>query len=78
MLLLLRPLLLDVVPSVSQTACIAIGRMAENSPQIAQEIISLDILPDIVDSIAQQNVTVYDEAIFQEMCCLRLEKYRQA
>jgi hypothetical protein len=56
-LLLLRPLLLDVVPSVSQTACIALARMAEASPQIAEDIIKIDILPDIVDSIAYQNVT---------------------
>jgi hypothetical protein len=55
-LLLLRPLLLDVVPSISQTACIAIGRMACRSAEIAQEIINLDILPDIIDSITQQNV----------------------
>lgn len=55
-LLLLRPLLLDVVPSVSQAACMALGKMADKSAQIAEEIIKLDILPDIVDSITHQNV----------------------
>lgn len=56
-LLLLRPLLLDVVPSVAQTACIAIGRMASQSVEIAEEIINLEILPDIIDSIDHQSVS---------------------
>lgn len=54
-LLLLRPLLLDVVPSVAQTACIAIGRMASESSDIAEAVISLDILPQIIYSIGDQN-----------------------
>lgn len=36
----------------------ALGKMADKSPQIAEEIIKLDILPDIVDSITHQNVRV--------------------
>jgi hypothetical protein len=40
---------------VAQTACIAIGRMASESADIAESVIGLDILPQIVYSIAEQN-----------------------
>ena len=71
---LLKPLLLDVVPSVSQTACIAIGRMAEKSHHIAEEIVKLDILPDIVEPIEKQNVdSNYVEEVLQEVRCVRFE-----
>lgn len=55
-LLLLKPLLLDVVPSVAQTACIALARMADCSAQVAEEIVKYDILPDIIEPIEKQNV----------------------
>lgn len=54
-LLLLRPLIMDVVPSIAQTACIALGRMAGESAEIADQVISLEFLPQIVHSISEQN-----------------------
>lgn len=52
----MKPLLLDVVPSVAQTACIALARMADCSAQVAEEIVKYDILPDIIEPIEKQNV----------------------
>lgn len=42
---LLRPLLLDNVPSIQQTAALALGRLASYSDDLAEEIVSYDILP---------------------------------
>ena len=47
-LILLRPLTLDVVPSISQTACIVLGRMASESKEVAESTVELDILPQII------------------------------
>lgn len=54
-LVLLRPLLLDPVPSIAQTACIAIGRLAMSRVDIAESIVKLDILPNIIYSLGDQN-----------------------
>jgi hypothetical protein len=54
-LLLLRPLITDVVPSIAQTACIALGRLAAESAEIATNIVQLDILPHIVQSMSDQS-----------------------
>lgn len=51
---MLRPLTLDVVPSISQTACIALGRMAAESKEVAQGMVELDILPQIVFRCAHE------------------------
>lgn len=42
--------------------------MADKNVGVAQQIIALDILPDIVESIPQQNVTVFDEQRFFKKC----------
>ena len=52
---LLRPLLLDNVPSIQQTAALALGRLASYSPEMASEIVSYNILPQLVYSLAEQN-----------------------
>ncbi|CAF3888796.1 unnamed protein product, partial [Rotaria sp. Silwood1] len=53
---LLRPLLLDVVPSVQQTAALALGRLANYSDHLAESVVRGDILPQLVYSLAEQNV----------------------
>lgn len=53
---LLRPLLLDVVPSVQQTAALALGRLANYSDHLAEAVVRGDILPQLVYSLAEQNV----------------------
>eukprot|EP00070_Physeter_catodon_P037890 XP_028344784.1 uncharacterized protein LOC112062828 [Physeter catodon] len=52
---LLRPLLLDNVPSIQQTAALALGRLASHSEELAQEVVTQEILPQLAHSVAQQN-----------------------
>ena len=52
---LLRPLLLDTVPTVQQTAAIALGRLAQAKDELAAAIVTGDILPQLVYSLAEQN-----------------------
>ncbi|XP_028289367.1 sperm-associated antigen 6 [Parambassis ranga] len=52
---MLRPLLLDVVPSIQQTAALALGRLAENNDNLAEAVVREDILPPLVQSLASQN-----------------------
>ena len=54
---LLRPLLLDVVPSVQQTAAVALGRLANYNDDLADAVVKGDILPQLVYSLAEQNVS---------------------
>ena len=53
---LLRPLLLDVVPTIQQTAALALGRLANHSDDLAEAVVKGDILPQLVYSLAEQNV----------------------
>ncbi|XP_026147837.1 sperm-associated antigen 6 [Mastacembelus armatus] len=52
---MLRPLLLDVVPSIQQTAALALGRLADHSDDLAEAVVREDILPQLVHSLASQN-----------------------
>lgn len=52
---LLRPLLLDNVPSIQQTAALALGRLANHSDDLAKSVVKGDILPQLVYSLAEQN-----------------------
>nr|CEL64798.1 TPA: armadillo/beta-catenin-like repeat protein,putative [Neospora caninum Liverpool] len=52
---LLRPLLLDNVPSIQQTAALALGRLASHSEELAEAVVSQEILPQLAHSVAQQN-----------------------
>ncbi|KAM7176535.1 sperm-associated antigen 6 isoform 3-T3 [Macrochelys suwanniensis] len=52
---LLRPLLLDVVPTIQQTAALALGRLANYNDDLAEAVVKGDILPQLVYSLAEQN-----------------------
>ncbi|XP_058484679.1 sperm-associated antigen 6 [Solea solea] len=52
---LLRPLMLDVVPSIQQTAALALGRLADHSDDLAEAVVKEGILPQLVHSLASQN-----------------------
>lgn len=52
---LLRPLLLDVVPTIQQTAALALGRLANHNDDLAEAVVKGDILPQLVYSLAEQN-----------------------
>lgn len=52
---LLRPLLLDNVPSIQQSAALALGRLANYSDDLAEAVVANDILPQLVFSLAEQN-----------------------
>lgn len=56
---LLRPLLLDIVPNIQQTAAIALGRLANYNDDLAEAVVKGDILPQLVYSLAEQNVSYY-------------------
>ncbi len=53
---LLRPLLLDIVPNIQQTAAVALGRLASYNDDLAEAVVKGDILPQLVYSLAEQNV----------------------
>ena len=57
MMALLRPLLLDSVPSIQQSAALALGRLANYSDELAEAVVSNEILPQLVYSLAEQNVS---------------------
>ena len=61
---LLRPLLLDTVPSVQQTAALALGRLANYNDNLAEAVVKGDILPQLVYSLSEQNVRVFKGAGF--------------
>jgi len=52
---LLRPLLLDTVPSIQQSAAMALGRLAAHSEDLAEEVVANEILPQLVYSLSEQN-----------------------
>eukprot|EP00899_Mesostigma_viride_P026677 jgi/Mesvir1/7194/Mv19022-RA.1 len=52
---LLRPLLLDVVPSIQQSAALALGRLANYSDDLAEAVVNNEILPQLVYSLSEQN-----------------------
>ena len=54
---LLRPLLLDNVPAIQQSAALALARLAYNSEELAESVVSNDILPHLVYSLNEQNVS---------------------
>lgn len=52
---LLRPLLLDPVPSIQQTAALALGRLADASPEVAARVLDADVLPQLVYMLADRD-----------------------
>jgi hypothetical protein len=74
---LLRPLLLDTVPSIQHNAAQALGRLANYNPELATAVVNGDILPQLVNSLAdaEQNVRcdLRDQMVI--ICCFKvLEK----
>lgn len=53
---LLRPLLLDNVIGIRQSAALALGKLAGYSDEIAESIVQNGILPHLVSSLSEQNV----------------------
>ena len=47
---------MDEVPSIQQSAALALGRLANYSDELADAVVSNDILPQLVDSLSEQNV----------------------
>jgi hypothetical protein len=68
---LLRPLLLDNVPSIQQSAALALGRLANYSDELAEAVVSNEILPQLVYSLSEQNVS-YKISNFENMKLLFL------
>jgi vesicle coat complex subunit len=60
---LLRPLLLDPETTVQQTAAMALGRLANYSEELAERVVTSEILPQLVQSLSNDNVC--DNAVFQ-------------
>ncbi|KAG4105356.1 ARM repeat-containing protein [Neocallimastix lanati (nom. inval.)] len=52
---LLRPLLLDNIPAIQQSAALAIGRLANYSEELAEEVVDSDILPHLIFSLQRKN-----------------------
>jgi hypothetical protein len=52
------PAPLPQVPSIQQTAALALGRLANYSDDLAESVVSNDILPQLVYSLGEQNVRV--------------------
>ncbi|MCQ2817499.1 MAG: hypothetical protein MJ252_09570 [archaeon] len=52
---LLRPLLLDSVPSIQQSAALAIGRLANFSEELAESVVGNDIIPELITSLTKPN-----------------------
>lgn len=79
---LLRPLLLDNVPSIQQSAALALGRLANYSDELAEAVVQNEILPQLVYSLSQQNVTFNSNlitvALLQESSVVCSQSSRQA
>lgn len=56
---LLRPLLLDTVPSIQQSAALALGRLANYSEALAEAVVMNEVLPQLVYSLSEQNVSTH-------------------
>ncbi|XP_039565894.1 sperm-associated antigen 6 isoform X3 [Passer montanus] len=52
---LLRPLLLDIVPSIRQTAALALGRLADYDVGLAEVIVKAGILPQLICVLPEEN-----------------------
>eukprot|EP01065_Artemidia_motanka_P027630 TRINITY_DN32836_c0_g1_i1.p1 TRINITY_DN32836_c0_g1~~TRINITY_DN32836_c0_g1_i1.p1 ORF type:complete len:510 (+),score=237.81 TRINITY_DN32836_c0_g1_i1:82-1611(+) len=52
---LLRPLLLDNVESIQQSAALALGRLASYNDELAEQVVQQEILQQLVYSLSEQN-----------------------
>lgn len=46
------------MPSIQQTAALALGRLANYSDELAEAVVGNEILPQLVYSLGEQNVCV--------------------
>lgn len=67
---LLRPLLLDIVPTIQQTAALALGRLANYNDDLAEAVVKGDILPQLVYSLAEQNVSAKTLTLYNVCICI--------
>lgn len=65
---LLRPLLLDTVPSVQQSAALALGRLADYSDELAEAVVTGEILPQLVYALSEQNVCIFKKILLTLLC----------
>jgi hypothetical protein len=65
---LLRPLLLDTVPSIQQSAALAIGRLANYSEELATSVVENNIIPQLIFSLSKPN------KFFKKVTCYVLSK----
>ncbi|KAA6401595.1 MAG: putative axoneme central apparatus [Streblomastix strix] len=63
-MLLLKPLISDPVPSVCLSAALALGRLANASEEMAESVVQNDILPQLVSSLKEQNKFFKKSAAF--------------
>ncbi len=56
---LLRPLLLDSVSSIQQSAALAIGRLANHSEELAESVIQNEIISQLIYSLSNQNFCMF-------------------
>ena len=68
---LLKPLLLDVVPSIQQSAALAIGRLANYSIDLSRSVAENDIIPQLTYSLPRQN------RFFKKAACYILKSVSQ-
>lgn len=54
---LLRPLLMDKIESIQQSAALALGRLANVSKDVALQIVENQILPQLIDPLEKKNVS---------------------
>jgi HEAT repeat protein len=52
---LLRPLLMDMVPSIQQSAALALGRLAQYNQDLAAEVVNASILRHLVEDLGEKN-----------------------
>lgn len=53
------------VPSIQQTAALALGRLANYSDDLAEAVVANDILPQLVYSLGEQNVSRTEAHVFR-------------
>lgn len=68
----LRPLLLDPTISIQNSAALALGRIASHSEKLAEAVVENHVLPQLVNSLAQQNVP---ESIYRSSTKKQLALY---
>ena len=55
---LLRPLLMDNVPSIQQSAALALGRLANYNEDLAEAVVGNGILPQLVTTTAAATIII--------------------